>query len=529
MKQFFINLFLKIMASKAIYIPLLTGAVVAASGGVVAGVVHYQHTHEVVSAETDTEETTTRDFKLKETTTTAEVTTEAETEPVELIPIEELTIIEDNSSEPVHDVPVEEASGISSSDLYEVDQLVYGIDVSRWQGDINWSAVAADGITFAMIKCGGNEGGLYEDSKFKQNIEGALANGIQVGVYFYSGATNAQTALQEASLCLELIKDYQITYPVAIDWEMPYGAGSYSGVTDAISTFCNAVASHGYQAMAYSNKYRWYDCFDGGAISSRYKTWMACYFNEYQNNRTRWKYGDDVPDFNYGYDMWQYSSNGYVNGISGRVDMNIAFFGYANYKAPGLQEPKITIANTNNVRYYGSHSGASNQTWSSLDGVSAVNSLGYKADVEYHIYCSNGNEAWDSYAITHPDNYTIYYSFKDPKSGKITAKSNLSVIYVYETFNASDIYATLNADGTLPSSTDLTANVSCINNVGDSAPLADYSIIQVNKYDGSTSMINQIDVYSTRLDPINYNYIIRYTFDVPKDTYVSYDVNLFAS
>ena len=76
----------------------------------------------------------------------------------------------------------------------------------RWQGDIDWSAVAADGITFAMIKCGGGDDGLYEDRKFQQNIQGALANGIQVGVYFYSGASNAREAYDEASYCISLIR-----------------------------------------------------------------------------------------------------------------------------------------------------------------------------------------------------------------------------------------------------------------------------------------------------------------------------------
>ena len=108
--------------------------------------------------------------------------------PVAVKDIEELEVVEDNSSEPsredaeVSDSGTEETS--SSDQIYEVNQLVYGIDVSRWQGDIDWSKVAADGITFAMIKCGGGDDGLYEDRKFKQNIQGALANGIQVGIYF---------------------------------------------------------------------------------------------------------------------------------------------------------------------------------------------------------------------------------------------------------------------------------------------------------------------------------------------------------
>lgn len=94
--------------------------------------------------------------------------------PVAVKDIEELEVVEDNSSEPsredaeVSDSGTEDTS--SSDQIYEVNQLVYGIDVSRWQGDIDWSKVAADGITFAMIKCGGGDDGLYEDRKFKQNI-----------------------------------------------------------------------------------------------------------------------------------------------------------------------------------------------------------------------------------------------------------------------------------------------------------------------------------------------------------------------
>ena len=526
MKQFFINLFLKIMASKAIYIPLLTGAVVATSGGVVAGVVHYQHTHEVVSAETDTEETTTtRDFQLKETTT-AEVTTTVAEEPIELIPIEELEIVEDNSAEPTHeDVPVVESTGISSSGVYEVSQLVYGIDVSKWQGDIDWTRVANSGISFAMIKCGGNEGGLYEDVKFRQNIQGALANGIQVGVYFYSTATDAQTALKEASLCLDLIKDYQITYPVAIDWE---DSGPYNGVTEAITTFCDIVASHGYQPMVYSNKNRWYNAFDGATLSSKYKTWMACYFNSYYYTSQRWKYGDDLPDFRYNYDMWQYGVTNTVDGINGWCDMNIAFFGYANYKVQGLQEPKVTIANPNNIRYLGSHSGQLDSNFDFWTGVNGTNSIGYNVtDMDCQVFNSSGQVVSWMNVYYFPDVYTIKYSFKDPKSGIVSASSKLEVISVTETFSGSDITISRDAEGKIPAGTDLTAGVSCTSSIGDTVYPIDYSMIKTSRIDGSQSVIAQNNIAAEILDSSNYTYKIRYVFDVPKDaSNITYDVNL---
>lgn len=130
--------------------------------------------------------------------------------PIPVKDVEDLEIVEDNSSEPSREeteVEEPEPDQPSSNDVYEISQLTYGVDVSRWQGDIDWSAVAADGITFAMIKCGGGDDGLYEDRKFQQNIQGALANGIQVGVYFYSGASNAREAYDEASYCISLIRE----------------------------------------------------------------------------------------------------------------------------------------------------------------------------------------------------------------------------------------------------------------------------------------------------------------------------------
>lgn len=129
--------------------------------------------------------------------------------PIPVKDVEDLEIVEDNSSEPSREeteVEEPEPDQPSSNDVYEISQLTYGVDVSRWQGDIDWSAVAADGITFAMIKCGGGDDGLYEDRKFQQNIQGALANGIQVGVYFYSGASNAREAYDGSKL---LYKSYK--------------------------------------------------------------------------------------------------------------------------------------------------------------------------------------------------------------------------------------------------------------------------------------------------------------------------------
>ena len=130
-----------------------------------------------------------------ETQTPTEVATEAPTEaptPIVLTPITELVIAPENlaAAAPVQKVEVVQEVPVSTA-TYEISKLVYGIDVSRWQGNIDWAQVKADGIDFAMIKMGGRDcgdGSLYVDSCFEKNIQGALANGVQVGIYFFSQA-----------------------------------------------------------------------------------------------------------------------------------------------------------------------------------------------------------------------------------------------------------------------------------------------------------------------------------------------------
>ncbi len=353
--------------------------------------------------------------------------------------VEDIDVVEDNSSEPSKDeTEVEEppADDTSKSDeIYEISQVVEGIDVSKWQGDIDWTAVASDGITFAMIKCGGgdDEDGVYEDRYFRRNIEGALANGIQVGVYFYSGATNSKEAYDEASYCINLIKDYKITYPVAFDWELDYG--DYDEVTEACETFCNVVKSYGYTPMVYSNRNRWYSSFDGEKLASKYKVWMAAYFGKFYYDSVRWEYGDELPNFRYNFDMWQYSSRCYVNGIAGRVDVNIAFFGYANYHVD-TKDAVITVTNTDIKRTYNQDTGELTEELDLLDGVKGTNSIGYDTDVEYSIYDDEGNEYSEADAISKAGVYTVEYRFKDPKSGWIKNTARLEITVIAETREA---------------------------------------------------------------------------------------------
>lgn len=439
--------------------------------------------------------------------------------PVAVKDIEELEVVEDNSSEPsredaeVSDSGTEETS--SSDQIYEVNQLVYGIDVSRWQGDIDWSKVAADGITFAMIKCGGGDDGLYEDRKFKQNIQGALANGIQVGIYFYSGATDAKTAYDEASFCINLIKDYQITYPVAFDWELK--TGDYDQVTQACETFCNVVKSYGYQPMVYSNRNRWYDNFDGEKLAGKFKVWMACYWSEYYYTSTCWAYGDDLASFKWHYDMWQYGVTDTVDGIDGYVDMNIAFFGYANYKINGAQDAALTVTNTNITRYLGHDSEKLNEGVDFMSGVKGVNSIGYEMDVDYDIINSSGNSVDEEDALSQPGRYTVRYSFKDPKSGNITKDAVLNIVDVTAKLVTPDINVQADDSGRLPAGFSFINGVSGTNSLSENATLTRYEVIKRNIATGEETTMSPEQALVNVYDVKNYTYSVVYYFDVPKD------------
>lgn len=205
---------------------------------------------------------------------------------------------------------------------YDGDNVLMGIDVSKWQGKIDWERVAANGISFAMIKCGGGDDGLYEDRCFRYNIENAIANGIRVGVYFYSGATDVDAAKEEAEYCLSVIRDYDIKYPVAFDWEL--NDEDADTITEVCEAFCDIIADNGYAPMIYTNRNRWYNTMHADVLTSKYYAWLAVWFQDYLYTSTRWQVGDDTPAFKYPFKMWQYGVTlDTVDGIDGYVDMDI--------------------------------------------------------------------------------------------------------------------------------------------------------------------------------------------------------------
>lgn len=196
---------------------------------------------------------------------------------------------------------------------------VLGIDVSKWNGNIDWNAVKNSGISFVIIRCGyrgSSTGVLVEDPTFKRNIQGASAAGLKVGVYFFTQAINEVEAVEEASMVISLIKGYGISYPVFIDTEKANGRAdglSREARTAVCRAFCETIRNAGYSAGVYASKSWYNDNLNYGSLSG-YRIWLAQYRSE--------------PTFGNRYDMWQYTDKGTVNGISGKVDMNISYLGY---------------------------------------------------------------------------------------------------------------------------------------------------------------------------------------------------------
>lgn len=205
---------------------------------------------------------------------------------------------------------------------YESNETSFGIDVSTWQNKIDWKKVRQSGVTFAMIRAGFrrlDSGEIVMDNRFLENIKGAIANNINVGVYFFSMARNNAEALEEAEWLVNVIKDYDITYPLAIDIEIfnqnRLTGVSYDTMTNNALVFCEYVKKKGYTPMIYS-----------------YAKALTNYFNtpKFKDNRIWLAQYNDKVTYNGKYHMWQYTSNGSVPGINGRVDMNVAYFSITN-------------------------------------------------------------------------------------------------------------------------------------------------------------------------------------------------------
>lgn len=197
---------------------------------------------------------------------------------------------------------------------YKTDKTRIGIDVSSWQGEIDFDALVNAGVEFIMIRVGGTrgrDGEYFVDDYFERNITEANKRNIDVGIYFYSYANSNEKAREEAKWVMEHIKDYNVTLPIAYDWENWSSFNDYNlsffGLTNMAETFLNTVSDAGYEGLLYSSK----NYLERLWFPSKYDTWLAHYV--------------DKTSYKGSYKYWQLCSDGKIDGIKGAVDIDIMY------------------------------------------------------------------------------------------------------------------------------------------------------------------------------------------------------------
>lgn len=232
---------------------------------------------------------------------------------------------------------IDDGVKVNFAEIQDKKGLQNGIDVSKWQGKIDWQKVKKAGIDFAIIRIGyrAENGQLYRDSNADYNIQQAQNAGILVGVYFFSTAVNQNEAIEEAEWTVSAIKGYQISYPVVYDCEgfkndssRMHSLAAEQRTQNAL-TFLDTIKKSGYDGMFYGSKSDLIDntAFNISEIEEKYKIWVAQYKNPpYPQSQ--------APDYNGRYDMWQYTNKGVVSGVEGNCDMIVSYF------EKGLEAPK---------------------------------------------------------------------------------------------------------------------------------------------------------------------------------------------
>lgn len=253
----------------------------------------------------------------------AEITVKQDIEYVAMDDIDLLILSEEQVDPVKEDLQLKEAD--TDGDSTEITALrtdatgtKLGIDVSKWNKEIDWSMVKEAGVEFAIIRVGyrgSSTGSLIEDPYFLDNIKGATKAGIPVGIYFFTQATNEVEAVEEASMVISLVEGYKLDYPIFIDSESAGGNGradnldiaARSTVCDA---FCETIKQAGYKSGIYGSRNWLNNKLDMGRLDY-YTTWLA----EYR----------DTPKYTGDYSLWQYTSKGSIPGIEGNVDLNLSF------------------------------------------------------------------------------------------------------------------------------------------------------------------------------------------------------------
>lgn len=239
----------------------------------------------------------------------------------------------------------------------QVNTPVIGIDVSRYQGTIDWQQVAASGVQFAIIRVGyrtQSTGLLNEDPNARYNLQEASKYGIKLGAYFFSTAVTAQEAVEEATFTANILDKYPITFPVAYNCEgfskktsRQYPLGKAERTAIAI-TFLDTIAARGYQPMFYASKgemennAKW----DMTTLASKYKVWVSWYPNEPFPITPACTYTG-------AYQMWQYTQKGAISGVPAGVDINVSYFTYDGVNTPKDTSGAVQISASQaaNVQY----------------------------------------------------------------------------------------------------------------------------------------------------------------------------------
>lgn len=221
----------------------------------------------------------------------------------------------DASKEDTADIGESDDGSLLESGEIDLSSGTIGIDVSKYNKDIDWEKVKASGIEFAIIRLGyrgSSTGVLVEDPYFEKNFAGAKAAGVKTGVYFFTQALNEQEAIEEAEMVAAFVEPSELSTPVFLDVETAHGRGDLISAdqrTANINAFCKALEEKGYKAGVYANK-TWFNKYINTDALDGWKIWLA----QYKVKSPTWK-GH--------YDAWQYSSKGHVDGISGYVDLDL--------------------------------------------------------------------------------------------------------------------------------------------------------------------------------------------------------------
>ena len=232
-------------------------------------------------------------------------------------------------------------------DFREVEMITHGIDVARYQGTIDWAEAAANGVDFAMVRLGYRtmvDGEIKEDSNARYNLQEASKHGVKLGAYFFSTAVTAEEAREEAAWVADILAGYPITYPVAYncegfnDPENRHASLSVAERTDIALEFLKAIERQGYEAMFYASKNEMEGdiLWEVSRIEGDYKVWVAQYPEQPYPETERTSYTGT-------HQMWQYTREGQVPGVSAPVDMDVAYFGYEGTALPLLRQPPETV------------------------------------------------------------------------------------------------------------------------------------------------------------------------------------------